>query len=303
MADHREIASPGVVELLWRDVEFVLAYGQVITLRPGVPGLVGYVRHLRLGDVAAFVHVPVFATRDEGIVRLGERDVQQERPVVGRAGVVVEFPPGLHEDLLVVVDLEIAFAISRLDDAQQAHHRGGVGFLGPAPVGGPGEVGGVDVGGQPLFEAVKLVRPDEMHLARKRRLVAERPHVMREGRLGRGEFGAVVEGSDIGRQAAGHHRRAGRPADRVVAVTVREGRAVFGQRVDVRRDGVGLAIRRQAQRRHLIGLDHQYVRFPRHGISCPYIFRLARAGRSGRADPIPGRRHRVRQGSTYPEVR
>ena len=35
-----------------------------------------------------------------------------------------------------------------------------------AVVRGPAEIGGIDVGGQTLLEAVQLVRADEMHLAR-----------------------------------------------------------------------------------------------------------------------------------------
>src|SRR3712207_7062635 len=51
---------------------------------------------------------------------------------------------------------------------------------------------GVDVGGQPLLEAVQLIRPHEMHLARQAGGVARAPQVVREGGYGGRELRRVV---------------------------------------------------------------------------------------------------------------
>ena len=59
------------------------------------------------------------------------------------------------------------------------------------PVGRPAEVGRVDVGGQPLLEAMELVGPDEVHLAGEARPVARRAQVVREGRDCRGNSAAL----------------------------------------------------------------------------------------------------------------
>jgi hypothetical protein len=86
-------------------------------------------------------------------------------------------------------------------------------LAGLAVVGGPAEVGGVDVGGQPLLKAVHLVGADEVHLARQAGEVARPPQVMRVGGDGGGEFGGVVVDAGAGGHLARHERRPRRGAE------------------------------------------------------------------------------------------
>ena len=118
MGDHREIATPGVVKLLGRDVEFVLPDRQVIALCPGVAVLVGDMGNLGFGNIDAFVHVPIFPSRHKGVVRLGKGHMQHERAVVGGPGVIIKFLLGGGEYLFVIVDLKVAFAMACLDHAE-----------------------------------------------------------------------------------------------------------------------------------------------------------------------------------------
>ena len=67
-------------------------------------------------------------------------------------------------------------------------------ILGMIPVRRPAEVGGIDVGRQPLFEPVQLVRPAKMHLSRQDGSIAAKPQAMRESR-------------DVGAETPPHCRR------------------------------------------------------------------------------------------------
>ena len=66
------------------------------------------------------------------------------------------------------------------------------------PVGRPAEVGGINVGGQPLLESVQLIRAAKMHLAAQHRLVSGTPQIVCEGRYLRGKFRGIVIGADGG---------------------------------------------------------------------------------------------------------
>ena len=62
---------------------------------------------------------------------------------------------------------------------------------GVIPVRRPAEIGGIDVGGQPLLEAVQLVGAAEMHLAGQHGAIARRAQIMGEGRDIRRESAAL----------------------------------------------------------------------------------------------------------------
>ena len=78
---------------------------------------------------------------------------------------VVHLLLGRGEDFLVVVNLEITFAIPRFDDTQQAHNRRGKRLVGFIPICGPCKIGRINIRCQPFFKPMQLVRSDKVHLA------------------------------------------------------------------------------------------------------------------------------------------
>ena len=175
-----------------------------------------------------------------------------------RADMVVDRPLGREGHLLVEVHLVGADAEPRL------RHRGHVvvparPLVGPLPVRRPAVIGGVDVGGQPLLEAVQLVRPAEMHLARQDRAVAEAAQVMREGRDVGAELGGIVVAAGARRQRPRHEGRARGRAERAVAIGALEHRAARGEPLEVRRLDQRVAVDRQEPRRQLVDHDDEDI--------------------------------------------
>jgi hypothetical protein len=175
-------------------------------------------------------------------------------------GVVEDAAPGEEADFLIVVDLEGAGG-----DAGFAHRLHVVppfvdALVGQLPIGRPGVVGGVDVGGQPFLEAVELVRPDEMHLARQAGAVAGGAEIMREGRNRGGELAGVVIGRDARDQLARHEAEPRGRAERRVAIGRVETRAARRQPVHMRGFHERVAVGAGEMRRELIGHDQHDVR-------------------------------------------
>jgi hypothetical protein len=168
-------------------------------------------------------------------------------PAIVVAREVVDPAFGLEGDVVVEVDLQAALAGAGLDHAQHGVEIVLV-FLRVLPVGRPAEVGRIDVGGQPLLEAVQLVRTDEVHLAGQHRAIARKAQVVREGRHGRGKLGGVVVGLYRRGQLPGQHGKARRRTERRIAVGVVEDHAALGQRRDTRRLDHRMAIDRQGRR-------------------------------------------------------
>ena len=128
--------------------------------------------HRRHVDVVVAIHVPVVRGGRERRVRVGEGDDQEERIVLRVPRQIVDFLDAVELDLVVVVDLQAAHALAGLDDRAEADSGRAVLRL-VGPVRCPGEVGRVDVGGEPLLETMELVRADEVHLAAQDGAVAE----------------------------------------------------------------------------------------------------------------------------------
>ena len=64
--------------------------------------------------------------------------------------------------------------------------------IGLGPVGSPAKIGGVNVRRQALLKAVKLIRPDKVHLAGQAGAIAFQAQIMREGGDGGGKFCRIV---------------------------------------------------------------------------------------------------------------
>ncbi len=175
-------------------------------------------RHRRVGDRRALVARPAAAGHLPRVVGVGEGGEHEKRLVGPVAGDVVELARGREGDLLVVVGLHagrrhpgVQHALHRVVPGQRLVERA-------APVRRPVDVGGIDVGGQPLLEAVQLVGSDEVHLAGHRGVVAGGPQGVDDGRLRGRQLGGVVIDPDPGGEAAGEHRRARGRAQRIGAV-------------------------------------------------------------------------------------
>ena len=111
----------------------------------------------------------------------------------------------------------------------------GMGFRRIDGIRRPAEIGRIDIRRQPLLETVQLVRADEVHLARKRRVIAGPAQVMRECRDRRDILCGIVIDLRPARQLPGHERGAGRGAERRGRIIVGEPRRAFGQRLHMRR--------------------------------------------------------------------
>jgi hypothetical protein len=69
------------------------------------------------------------------------------------------------------------------------------------------------------MEAVKLIWPAEMHLAREGRVIAQDREVMGEGRDLGHEFSSIVPSSDLRREAASHEGIPRWRAERIIAIS------------------------------------------------------------------------------------
>ena len=225
---------------------------------------VGGDRGSRHVDVRIAIKVPVGLRHGERVVRMRERGDKQERAGIAGAGEVEDRPLGHKRGLVVEVELVGANA-----DAGLTHRAHVViparAMLGLIPVRRPTEVGGINVGRQPVLESVQLIGPAEMHLAGEDRAIAADPQAMGEGRNVGRELRRIVVDARVRRQEAGHEGRARGRAKRTVAIGAVEDDAASRQRLNIRRAGEGMAVDRQARRRHLIGDDDENVgRFGSH---------------------------------------
>ena len=165
---------------------------------------------------------------------------------------------GGEGDLVVEVELVGAHADAGLGDRTHVVIPARP-LVRPVPVRRPAKVGRVDVGRQPLFEAMQLVGTAEVHLAAEDGAIASKPQMMGEGRDVGGEFRGIVVDAGPRGQAPGHERRPRRRAQRACAIGVVEHDAVSRELRHVRAPGERMAVDRQERRRHLIGHDDEDV--------------------------------------------
>ena len=234
VGDRGEVAAAGAADMLGGDREGGVVGGGHEPLRVRV--LLGE-RDRRDGRVegrAIGVEVPVARAGDVGVVRVGEADRQAPGARVGLPGEVVELRRRLEGDLVVVVELVGDLGGAGPGDRAEVVVPPVDAAIGLLPVGGPAEVGRVDVGGQPLLEAVQLVGADEVHLAREAGRVAGAAKVVGEGGQIGGELGGVVVDPGAARQQPGHEAGAARGAERARGVGVDEAGRAFGEAGEVR---------------------------------------------------------------------
>ncbi len=131
-----------------------------------------------------------------------ERGDQTEWPLIAPcltfAGDVEELLASGKGNLVVEIKLVGAYARAGVEHRTHvvipawAHFR-------LRPVGHPAEVSRIDVGCQPVLEAVQLIRTAEMHLARQNGAVTGRPQIVRESQGLRRKFGGVIVGAYVRR--------------------------------------------------------------------------------------------------------
>ena len=257
-ADHPVVAVAGVADVLVGDRALVAPVRVVQAAAQRIQRLVRYLRAAGQIDVVVTVAVPVLLSGGVGRVRLGEGHAQEERAIVGIAREVEQLLGGEELHLVVVVDLEAAQARPRL------HHRAQVGARGDPlrpllPVRQEGERRRVHIGGEPLLEAVELVRADEVHLAAQDGAVAEQREVVREGRGVGAELGGVVVRADGRGEPSRQHREPRRRTQRVVAVSGVEDHTAVGERLEMGRLAHRVPMDGQYRRTHLVGHQEQDV--------------------------------------------
>ena len=138
-------------------------------------------------------------------------------------------------------------------------------MVGAIPVRRPVEVGGIDVGRQPLLEPMQLIGSAEVHLAGENGAIAAKPESVSEGRNVGCELSRIVVDPRARRQKARHERGARRRAQGARAIGAVEHDPVSRERLHVRRADEGMAVDGQERRRHLVGHDDENVgRFGGH---------------------------------------
>ena len=192
VADVGEVGAAGAADVLGGDREGGVVAGAHQALAVRVLVVEGDGAGLGVEGGAVGVEVPEARAGDVGVVRVGEADGQAPGARVAAAGEVVELGGGVVGDLVVVLELVGDLGGAGAGDRAEVVVPPVDALVGPGLVGGPAEVGGVDVGGQPLLEAVQLVGADEVHLAGEAGLVAGAAQVVGEGRDVGGELGGVV---------------------------------------------------------------------------------------------------------------
>ena len=189
---------------------------------------------------------------------MGVRDGQKKRFVTRRACQVVEALSALVFDLVVVVDLHAANAGTSFQ--YRAHTHAGWPEAGAfEPVGRPGKVGRVNVGGQAFVKAMQLICPNEMHLAAQNCAVTRLTQVVRHGGRGRCEFGCIVISTQGMRQAPAQHGHARRRANREIAIGAVKHHAALGQRAQVRRLDHRVPVKGQSLHSQLVCHDQQNI--------------------------------------------
>ena len=197
-------------------------------------------------------------------MRQHEARHQRERPP-GLAGIAHQAAAGRKTHLLVIFDLEGRHRASGLEHRIHVVIPAVDPLAGIVPVRHPGEIGRIDVGRDPLLEAVKLVRADEMHASGKAGPVTGAAQVMRECRHRGCEIRRIVVGAVAADKLAGHQAGARRRAQRRVAVGGVEPHAAGGKRVEIRRFHDRMAVGAGELRRQLVGHDQYDVGLGRSG--------------------------------------
>ena len=197
--------------------------------------VIGQGGHGRVQVFAVLIHVPVLAPRDIGVVRVGKADGKAPRALILAAGIVIDLARGVIGDLIVVFHLVGNLGHACTGDGPHVVIPPIDPLTRPAVIGGPAEIGGVDVGGQAFLEPVQLIGANEMHLARQAGLIARAAQVVRIGRDGRGEFGGVVIDAGCAGQLARHETGPSGRAKGAGRIGVLKPRGVFGQTAQVRR--------------------------------------------------------------------
>ncbi|SIJ31318.1 Uncharacterised protein [Mycobacteroides abscessus subsp. abscessus] len=258
------VGPPGTADILDGRLPFVEPGHRPQPVAVGIDGRVGNLGVGGVGDGRLGEAVPVLPGRFVRVVGVDERGDHEERLVLAgrlvRPLPVAQVAQGPEDHLVVEVLLDVRRRRARGED--------GVGLVVPLepvversrPVGDHVEVGRVDVGRQPLLEAVVLVGADEVHPPDEGGVVAELAQPVGERRHRSGEVIAVVEAVDLRGHAPGHHRRPRGGAQRSRPVGTVEDGTGFCELVDVRGQGRLVAVGAESFGRHLVGLDDDDVR-------------------------------------------
>ena len=268
VSDIGEIALARAADLVGRDVEGAPVAGVHQAFGMGVLIVIGDGGG-RFEFGRALIHIPELAAGDEGVVRVGEADRQAPRAGVAPAREVVEFLDRVEGDLVVVFELVRDLGHACASDRAEVVIPPVDAFARFAVIGGPAEIGGVDVGGEPFLEAVKLVGADEVHLARQRRVIARAAQVVGVGGNVRGEFGGVVIDPRPFRQRPRHEGGAGGGAEGRGRVGIGEPRRAFREPPQVRgvqESGGAIGKERAGQ---LVDHEDEDIRL-RHGGQRPF---------------------------------
>jgi hypothetical protein len=222
-------------------------------------------------DLGALVDVPQLLRDEERVVRVVERDDEEERLVAAAARALAEVleRPELR---LLVVRQELRPG-GDADARRHVHPRVPAADEAALLVlrGHPVHARRVHVGRQPPAEPVQLVGADEVHLAAEDGLVAGVRQVVGDRRLVGVQLGGVVPAAEVGGVAAGEQRRARGRAERVRRVRGVEDDALARQAVEMRRADDRMAVRAGQERHELVHHDEEDV----HGSGSTSAFAAA----------------------------
>ena len=165
VADVREICAASADDMVFGDVKVITVIGVQNALRMGVLIGVGDRADVWHQVVAILVEVPVFLAGNIGIMRMRKTDGQTPWAGIAAARQVIKFAGRVIGDLVVIFHL-----IGNLGHACASDRAHIVippidPFTGFAVIGGPAEIGRIDVSGQTVLEPVHLIRANKVHFS------------------------------------------------------------------------------------------------------------------------------------------
>ncbi len=202
---------------------------------------------------AILIEIPIFLARNIGVMRVGEAGGQTPWARIKPAAIFTDFAHRMKPDLVIIFHLVRGLGHTSARD--RAHIV--IPPIDPltwfAVIGGPAEIGGIDIGRAAFLKTMHLVRTHEMHLARQAGLIARAAQMMRIGRDIRRELGRVVIDTRDRGQLPRHEPAPPRRAKRRGRVAIGKPRRAGGQFLEI---GRMQPVRRTIRKKCSIQLVH-----------------------------------------------
>ena len=190
--DIGKIRAARFSDIVLGDIKAAPVIGVENPFRMRVLIVIAKVRNLRQQMFTILVQIPVFLARDIRIMRMGKADGHAPRAVVLAARQIIQLGLGVIGDLIIIFHLVGNLGHTRACDRPHIVIPPVDPLARLAIIGRPAKIGGVDIGGQAVFEPMQLIGADEMHLARQAGVIPRAAQVVGIGGDITAELGRIV---------------------------------------------------------------------------------------------------------------